>query len=479
MNQLSRRNFLKFSGTLLGSGILPAYGNSNLTMSADPMTAAIGNNLQTNPIQINRQSKALVFIMLAGGNDSFNMLVPTTPAEYRQYQATRSNLALNQTDLLPLNGFRDANGSRFGLHPAMPEVKQLFQQKKLSFIANCGPLITPVNKTAFLNNTAELPVGLMSHSDQARHWQTANPGERERHGWFGRYADVLQSGKPDSQIAMNISLSGNNILQNGQESSPYTIEQEGSTGLVIKENPPGQAAGQQALNNILLNGVNHMLNRQYSDPFMQSYINTLRHAQTYHEQFQGAVSSINPATEFSPSSLSQQLKMVARSIAASASLGLPQQTFFIEYGGWDHHDELLQNQNRMLGVLSNALAEFDTALHELNVADKTVTFTGSDFGRTLTSNGNGTDHGWGGNIMIMGNAVKGGEVFGEFPALALNSGLDVGNGVLIPTTATDEIFAELSLWFGVAKQDLPRLFPNLENFYAVTDPANPLGIIQA
>ena len=207
----------------------------------------------------------------------------------------------------------------------------------------------------------------MSHADQIRHWQTANPGERERHGWFGRYADVLQAGKADKQLAMNISLSGNNILQNGQDTFPYAIEQGGSVGLVMKESIPGQSTGQTALNNALLDGINHMLNQQHSDPFMQTYTEMMRHAQAHHEQFKAAVSGIQPATAFSATDLSQQLKMVARSIAASDALGLPQQTFFIEYGGWDHHDELLNNHQRMLGVLSNALAEFDGALRELNI----------------------------------------------------------------------------------------------------------------
>lgn len=474
MSQVSRRHFLKLSSTLFGSGMISACGGS---LAGTPVGSELGSVIPRGPIQINRENKALIFIMLAGGNDSFNMLVPTRNADYRQYQRSRSNLALNPADLLPLNGFSAANGARFGLHPAMTKVRQLFGEKKLSFIANCGPLIAPTSKAAFLNNTAALPVGLMSHADQMRHWQTANPGEREKYGWFGRYADVLQANKPDSQLAMNISLSGSNILQNGQNTFSYAIEKEGSVGLAVKENDPTLSAGQRALNEALLNGLNTQLNQSHADPFQQTYVDMMRHAQAYHEQFQAAVSGIQPSTPFSGSDLSQQLKTIARTIKASDGLGLPQQTFFVEYLGWDHHDELLNNHHRMLAVLSDALSEFDAALNELNIADTTITFTGSDFGRTLTSNGNGTDHGWGGNMMVMGDAVRGGQVFGEYPSLALGSDLDVGGGVLIPTTSTDEVFAELSLWFGVEKADLPKLFPNLGNFYDINRSAKPLGFI--
>lgn len=182
--------------------------------------------------------------------------------------------------------------------------------------------------------------------------------------------------------------------------------------------------------------------------------------------YRKATADIELPNDYSDSDLSQQLRKVAQSIKASEALAMPQQTFFLRYIGWDHHDELLSNQARMLGVVSKALAEFQTSLDELGLADKVVTFTGSDFGRTLTSNGNGSDHGWGGNTMVMGSSVNGGQVFGDYPSLKLgdNNPLDTGDGVLIPTTPTDQLYAELSLWFGVDKSEIPRLFPNLSNF---------------
>ncbi|MEC8426968.1 MAG: DUF1501 domain-containing protein, partial [Pseudomonadota bacterium] len=413
------------------------------------------------------------FIMLDGGNDSFNMLVPRSTQHYQQYRKTRSNLALSQSQLLPLEGFEDADGRRFGVHHSMPELAQLFSEKRLSFVANIAPMIRRISKQEFYNNSAPLPVGLLSHSDQFKHWQTSRPGERINRGWFGSFADVLQHNRPVKQISMNVSLAGSNIMQNGVNATHYSIKKEGSVGLEVNET-------KNDLNDAILYNFEKLLNHDYShDPFKQAYLAITREAQGQHETFKQATHEVRIDSRFSDSDLSQQLRKVAQTIKASIELGMPQQTFFLRYIGWDHHDELLQNQERMLRVVSKALAEFQASLDELKLADRVITFTGSDFGRTLTSNGNGTDHGWGGNTLVMGNPVRGGKVLGQYPDLELGSSnpLDAGDGVLIPTTATDELYAELAMWFGVAKSDLPQLFPNIGNFYDINSSSPPLGVI--
>ena len=167
--------------------------------------------------------------------------------------------------------------------------------------------------------------------------------------------------------------------------------------------------------------------------------------------------------------------MIARTISVQQTLNVQRQIFFVDYGGWDHHDEVLQSQQDMLGVVSNALGEFNAALQEINMADQVTTFTISEFGRTLTSNGNGTDHAWGGNVMVMGGSVKGGQVYGTYPSLQLESDIEVGGGVLIPSTSADQYFAEMAMWFGVSPGDLNLIFPNLSNFYSGT--GAPLGFL--
>ena len=143
--------------------------------------------------------KAMVCILLAGGNDSFNMLVPRNGNHYNEYATTRSNLALPQGDLLPLN-YTDNNGKQFGLHPSMPEVQSLFNDNKLAFVSNVGTLIEPMTKAQYLNGSKPVPLGLLSHADQIQQWQTSIPQTRSSKGWGGRMADILQAGNANQNI---------------------------------------------------------------------------------------------------------------------------------------------------------------------------------------------------------------------------------------------------------------------------------------
>ena len=420
----------------------------------------------------NNDYKALVCVLLAGGNDSFNMLVPSGDSEYQEYAATRSNLALAQNALLSLNPTTYDRQS-LGLHPSMPEVKQLFDDQKLAFVTNVGTLIEPVTKANFLNESTRLPLGLFSHADQIAHWQTSVPQEREAIGWGGRLADMLQSMNDNQKISMNISLSGKNVFQAGNETIEYTIApvENGSVGI-------HGFGGNSLIDQIKTNAVNSLIDYEYQDIFKKTYSEVIRSSQDNHEIFSGAIGKVQLDTDFRNDRFSQSLKMIARVIGANSDLGFTRQTFFVTFGGWDHHDEVLDNQERMLAVVSKGLASFNASLEELGLSNQVTTFTISDFGRTLTSNGNGTDHAWGGNTMVMGGGVKGGDIYGTYPSLALKTDLDVGNGVLIPTTSTDSYFAELARWFGVGNNDLPLILPNVGNFYNIADNRGPLGFMK-
>ncbi len=458
-HELSRRSFLQKSALLTAASGLAVSGVAPVIR---PLQAQAAGGLTS----IKPQNKALVFIMLDGGNDSFNMLVPISSPHYEEYSKTRANLAIDKRDLIPLKNFHDKEGRHFSLHPSMPETAELFHRGKLSFIANIGPMITPITKEEF-HSGGRLPLGLLSHADQFKHWQTARADQRLNRGWFGSFADMLQPDRAIDRIPMNISLAGSNIMQNGVGSSHYTITEEGSIGLVVNEID-------NALNRELLRSFENLLTKDYGrDPFSRTYLSQTREAQAQHEAFRDATITVPVQTEFSSTPLSAQLRKVAQTIYAAEALGHAQQTFFIRYIGWDHHDELLNNQRTMLSVLSRALGEFQAALHEMGLEERVVTFTGSDFGRTLTSNGNGTDHGWGGNTIVMGSAIQGGRVFGNYPRLGLGdeNPLDVGSGVLIPTTPLERLYAELAVWFGLEPAGARGLFPNLANFDHTMYPA--------
>ncbi len=466
-NKINRRKFL-------GTASCAAIGTTTFfsTLFNLGMANAAAGRTAKLAGTTNGNYKALVCILLAGGSDSFNTLVPLDADAYGAYSATRSNLALPQNSLLGLSPLVGGQPN-LGVHPAMPEVQQLFNNGRLAFVSNVGTLVQPTTREQFMNESVPLPLGLFSHADQIQQWQTSVPQSRSAYGWGGRVADILQSMNANQNISMNISLSGRNVFQSGNQSAEYTINPTGTGSIGIDG-----YNGPDMLDQIKTTAVSSLMEQQYSDVFKQTYADVVSNAQSAHEQFSTAIGGVNLTTPFSPSYLSQSLQMVAKTIAARDTLDVCRQTFFITFGGWDHHDELTNNLNGMLGVVSAALNEFNTAMEELNMADKVTTFTISDFARTLTSNGNGTDHAWGGNVMVMGGGVNGGQIYGQYPSLALNSSLDVGNGVLVPTTSTDEYFAELAQWFGVSNSDLQNIFPNLLNFYTPGG-TPPLGFMQA
>jgi uncharacterized protein (DUF1501 family) len=181
-------------------------------------------------------------------------------------------------------------------------------------------------------------------------------------------------------------------------------------------------------------------------------------------------------TEFEADPFSQQLAEVARLIAMRDTLKSQRQVFFVSFNGWDHHHRLLDNQATMLPMLSQGLASFRDALDELGVFGDVTTFTVSEFGRSLTSNGSGSDHGWGGHQIVMGGSVSGGKVYGHYPDLSPRSPQHIGNGVYAPTTSNEEYFTEFATWLGVPASQLYYVFPNLAVLQSSLRGKAPLGL---
>ncbi|MEO1712629.1 MAG: DUF1501 domain-containing protein, partial [Bacteroidota bacterium] len=340
---MSRRKFLgTASCAAVGSTtFLTSILNLGLANSLAGMTSA---NSTTNG-----DYKALVCILLAGGNDSFNMLVPRNGGFYSEYATTRSNLALPQGQLLPLN-FTDANGKQFGVHPAMPEVQNLFNSGKLSFLSNVGTLVEPTSKTQYLSGGVTVPVGLFSHADQIQQWQTSIPQTRSSKGWGGRMADILQAGNNNQNISMNISLSGTNVFQVGNSATEYAIRASagGSVGINVFE-------GGNAFDQALKSGAESLLAQQYQDIFKSTFTNKINESQSNHEEFSAAISQAPIlSTSFSNNPVSANMEMIAKTIAVRDALDVNRQTFFLNFGGWDHHDGVLDNQMTMLAVVSKA-----------------------------------------------------------------------------------------------------------------------------
>jgi uncharacterized protein (DUF1501 family) len=459
---MNRRKFLTHSCSL---GVASATVTSTLLQLGLARTAAA----QSAP-----GYRALVCILLAGGNDSYNMLVPSDNDQFAEYQAIRADLALQPGSLLTLPGTTPI-GRSYGLHPGMSELHSLFNDGDAAMIANIGTLIEAFDADAVQNGTAKLPLGLFSHADQISQWQTAVPNARVAQGWGGRIADLMQDVNVQNGVSMNISLSGSNVFQSGNQVSEYSIDATGDGAPGLNAYDDGTEFGvfkKRMVDDLLAVQQTHILRREYS--------RRLRRAIDAQAVFVDALQTTPVlTTQFSAGPFSQSLRQIARVIGARDALEATRQTFFVTVGGWDHHDDVLDNQANMLPAISRGLQEFRDALVELNVFDDVTTFTTSDFGRTLTSNGKGSDHGWGGHHIVMGGAVNGGTIYGDYPILSPSNPLDVGRGVYAPTTSVDEYFAELALWFGVTPAELDQVLPNVRSFYSPESNVAPIGFIGA
>ncbi|MBT8190195.1 MAG: DUF1501 domain-containing protein [Bacteroidia bacterium] len=478
---ISRRRFL-------GEASCAALGSTTFLSSV--LNLGMINTAAARPHIIGNPSdyKAMVCILLSGGVDSHNVLIPTETSQYSEYQTTRGDLALdinaNPAEILPLN--YNNNGQTFGVHAGMPDVRDMFDNGDLSFIANIGTLIEPIaDASDYYSGSKKIPLGLYSHSDQIMQWQTSVPQDRSAVGVGGKMADLLHSMNSIPGISMNISLDGKNRFQSGNNIVEYSIQNDATPNNIGITGFPSWWSNSGFLSMTKDSAIGGLVEDVYSNIFQETFGDISRQNIESTEIFKTALANVLPLnTTFSSATLSQDLKMMAEVISVRSHLGACRQIFFTSFGGWDHHDDVLTNQANMLPVLNDAMKEFNDAMVELGLHNDVVTFTISDFARTLTSNGNGSDHAWGGNQMIMGGAINGGDVFGTYPSLNLNGPLNLSDrGRILPTTSVDEFYAELAIWFGVSLNDLDYILPNLCNFYSTTGcpqdpPANymPIGM---
>tara|TARA_R100000027_G_scaffold369_1_gene438 strand:+ start:15275 stop:16681 length:1407 start_codon:yes stop_codon:yes gene_type:complete len=461
---ISRRKFI-------GQACCSAVGSTALFSTL--LNLRMANTAAAQSVPAGSDYKALVCLFFAGGCDSYNMLLPYGDAEYAEYAAIRGDLALSKAngEILPLL-LNQSIGKDLGIHSGMPEIQALCNAGNAAWIANVGTLVQPTTKEQYQAESVILPLGLYSHADQIRQWQTSVPQDTSSVGWGGRTADLLHSLNNNENISMNISIAGNNTWQSGNEVFEYVVSPGGSTGRSRYEETWG-------VNPAMSSAIDSQLTHDYQNLFVNTFAKKGKGAMDAHAEFSSAIDeSATLETAFPEDNyLADQLRMVAQTIQARSALGMNRQTFFVQVGGWDHHDEVLGTMGTMLPAVSQAVDAFYSALAEINAQDNVTLFTASDFGRTLTSNGAGSDHAWGGNHLIVGGAVNGGQVYGTYPDLYEGNLQDTGRGRLIPTTSVDAYFGELALWFGVSPQDLPTVLPNVTNFYTPTAAGGPLGFM--
>ncbi|MFN7041572.1 MAG: DUF1501 domain-containing protein [Acidovorax temperans] len=433
--------------------------------------------------------KALVCVFLYGGNDYANTVITYDDDSYNKYATIRGGsgqsgggIAIAKADLTatllnPTTAL--AAGRQYALHPAMTGLAGLFNAGKAAVQLNVGPLVVPLTRAQYSGSNRALyplPPKLFSHNDQQSVWQSSSP-EGSTVGWGGNLGDLALSSNGNSLFTC-ISVTGNAVFLSGDSALSYQVSTGGAIAINgVKSNVYGSSAVRGALTALIQQTSPQVLENEYN--------RVTTRAVTAESQITSGLAGVTLATAFPTSnSLADQLKMVARLIGARSTLGSKRQVFMVSLGGFDLHDNLSAQQPNLMRRVSEAMTAFYDATVELGVADKVTAFTASDFGRTLSSNGDGSDHGWGSHHLMVGGAVKGNAFYGKAPPVSVTNTADaadqwhVGQGRLLPSTSVDQYAATLAKWFGVSNTELAGVLPNLSHFGGADYPTD-LGFMAA
>lgn len=441
----SRREFLKRTSALSVLGVSAPFAVNLAAMGAAAAQSAPADY------------KALVCVYFAGGNDNFNTLIPSDANSYSAYVSLRGGLALPTTGILPLTpAVALPDGRQFALSQSLSPFETLFNDSKLAVMLNLGTLIEPITKAQYQAKSRRIPPKIGSHNDQTSIWQASQP-EGARSGWGGMMGDVFASAN-QYRTFTNVSVAGASTLLSGQVAPQYQVASSGPVKLAARVRAPfGSTAVANTLEELIKEQRTHLFEKEHT-------IITKRAIDAEVALNAALTSAPALATAFPDTNLGRQLQIVARLIQARDTLSNKRQVFFVQIGGFDLHDNLLSKHGLLQAEVANAMTAFYNATVEMAVASNVTSFTASEFGRTITSNGDGSDHGWGSFHFVLGGAVQGRRFFGTAPEIANNGANDTGSGRLIPGIAVDQYAATLGRWFGVTDSHLlSTVLPNLSN----------------
>lgn len=466
MTDRSRRRFLNqaLTATASSAAFGSMFGKLSLAHAATAPHLLQGSDY-----------RALVCVYLAGGNDSFNMLVPRDTPHYNTYAATRGPLALPQAGLLPITPLvAPSDGAQYGLHPRMGALRDLFTAGDAAIIANTGPLLYPITRAQYQSGSVPAPAQLASHSDQEVLWQLPQAETLgARLGWGGKLADIFFASNSNPILSMNISLGGENVYQAGAQVSPYFMSSYGVDSIWPVSYPSSRR-----------DAFNALMAQSHGHAFERAYVGKIERTRAVSAQVAAALEAMpedqapfnafpaawaNLPTPRDMPDIGRELRMIARLIALRGTLEMTRQIFYVGVGGFDTHATQLVDHGELMEDLAIAMKTFSEVMASptFNLGDKVTTFTASEFGRSLFNNGDGTDHAWGAHHVVVGGAVNGQRIYGTMPSLLGDSNInpdDTGYGQIIPTLAVDQYAATLAKWYGLADSDRSLMFPNLGRF---------------
>ena len=465
--------------------------------------------------------KAIVIVQLDGGNDAFNTFIPTDTTHYKNYANARKRLAVANINLAKDPAYTKVNGyytyksknpyeanapanpsetdpqndieavyrkgmykfgdDSLGINGVMPEFAALYEKKVLSIVSNVGTLVQPTSKSDIEKKKALLPLFLFAHDHQRRAVQTAYAQARISTGWLGRVAD---SWSPiNGSIGLNVSFFRPSTIVKGEETSPLIF---GTAPDVYSNATLAQIIEKfaQTPNHNIFEALYKRIGlkaKEISDAFKEAWKDAVDFTSFSAKNSYGeALFSVpDPQHIGLPPSVSKLNSAIFKKLQTTAKFikigkdhfGFTRQVFYITMRGYDFHSAQPMDHLQRLRSLSLALSDFYKALEEMGLEDKVVLATTSDFGRTLLSNGDGTDHGWGGHQFILcgDKRFQGGKILGEdIQSYELGSESFYpsknSKGRLIPTTSIEQMFAPILDWFGVDENTMAKVFPNLSNF---------------
>jgi len=465
MPNISRRQLLKAAAT---TGLaLPFAGR--IARAADP-----------------EDYKAIVCLYLEGGCDHLAVLTPADTSNFNALYGIRPQLLVG-TNGQPAASLEDARaalaawridsglpkgGREVALHPRLANVKRLYEtEKRLAFINGIGELDQPVTKQDLVTGRIPISKAAGSHND-GNCYTHALAYEEARYGWGGRMADALASRNASRlftsvAVCQNFNAFGSGV-QTLQFRAPYTGGTRSLAG-VDQEVLFGSRSAPAALRRQLGEERTNHLEAAYIDVNRQIFDSNGVASKVFAEtqSFLPFTYAANvPYFAGRDNDTAAKLRTVARLMSKRQELGASRQIFFVDQVAFDTHGGQVGAMDAQMHKLDLALEYFDRALGTLGLRDKVILVTTSEFGRGLGGNGDGTGHGWGGFSMVMGGAIKGGNIFGPLADISLDSNHFYGDygGSLIPEIPPEQLGATLARWFGVPESDIAQIFPRLRRF---------------